>query len=54
MLGFLVFENKLKGDAYDTIERLKLSGIESKIITGDNIYIAIETAVRCSIIGRAE
>jgi magnesium-transporting ATPase (P-type) len=33
---------------------LKLSGIESKIITGDNIYIAIETAVRCSIIGRAE
>lgn len=32
------------------MERLKQSNIDTKIITGDNIYIAIETAIRCGIL----
>lgn len=54
MLGLLVFENKLKEDAWSTIEKLKEAGIESRMITGDNIYIAIETAMRCGILSRSQ
>ena len=36
------------------MERLKISNIEAKIITGDNIYIAIETAIRCGILSKSE
>lgn len=54
MLGLIAFENKLKQDARETIHRLELAGIKSKMITGDNVYIAIETAVRCGILGRKD
>lgn len=54
MLGMLVFENKLKPDASETITRLSLADIRSRMITGDNIYIAIETAMRCGILERRE
>lgn len=40
-LGLLVFENKLKSDSKNTIELLKEGAIDSRMITGDNIYIAI-------------
>lgn len=54
MLGLIAFENKLKHDARETIHRLELAGIQSKMITGDNVYIAIETAVRCGILERKD
>ena len=54
ILGFLVFENKLKSDASETIALLREANIESKIITGDNVYIAIETSIRCGILSRNE
>lgn len=54
MLGLIAFENKLKHDARETIHRLELAGIRSRMITGDNVYIAIETAVRCGILDRRD
>lgn len=54
MLGLISFENKLKHDARETIHRLDLAGIRSRMITGDNVYIAIETAVRCGILERRD
>ena len=52
LIGLLVFENKLKEDAVATIEHLNHANISPRIITGDNIYIAIETAMRCGILTR--
>ena len=40
-LGLIAFENKLKSDTRETIDRLVESDIEPKMITGDNIYIAV-------------
>lgn len=54
MLGLIAFENKLKPDAGETIRRLELAGIGARMITGDNIYIAIETAMRCGILARKD
>lgn len=48
-MGLLAFENKVKEEANDTFQRMKESNIECKMITGDNIFIAIETAVRCGL-----
>ena len=52
ILGLLVFENKLKKDSASTISLLSEAAIESRMITGDNVYIAIETAIRCGILNR--
>ena len=41
LLGLVAFENKLKDDTEETINRLTNANIESKMITGDNIYIAV-------------
>lgn len=49
-MGLVAFENKLKHDTRETIDRLVLAGIEPKIITGDNIFIAVETGVRAGVI----
>lgn len=53
MLGLLVFENKLKPDAREIMEKLQIAEIHPRMITGDNIYIAIETAMRCGILERS-
>ena len=50
LLGLVAFENKLKDDTEETINRLTNANIESKMITGDNIYIAVETARRAGIL----
>jgi magnesium-transporting ATPase (P-type) len=42
----------LKHDSASTIALLSEAGIESRMITGDNIYIAIETSIRCGILAR--
>ena len=49
-LGLVGFDNKLKTDANETMNKLFESNIEPKMITGDNIFIGIETAVRSGII----
>ena len=46
LMGIVTFDNSLKEDCVQTIQSLKEADIEAKIITGDNIYIAIETAMR--------
>ena len=53
-LGLIAFENKVKEEVGETMEKLSASNIDKKIITGDNIYIAVETAMRCGIIGKDE
>lgn len=50
-LGLIAFENRLKVDTWLTLHRLIKSNIEPKMITGDNIYIAVETARRAGILG---
>ena len=46
----LAFDNKVKEEAAELIQKLEVANIESRIITGDNIYVAIETAMRCGIL----
>jgi P-type E1-E2 ATPase len=41
MLGLVTFDNRLKDDTIETIKRLVNAQIEVKVITGDNIYIAV-------------
>lgn len=49
-LGLIAFENNLKNETVEAMERLRASGISSKMITGDNGFIAVETARRAGII----
>ena len=53
-LGLVAFENKLKDDTVQTIEDLHRANVEPKMITGDNIYIAVETGMRSRIIEKDE
>ena len=50
ILGLVAFENKLKSDARELIQRLRTANIDTKMITGDSIYVAAETAIRSGII----
>jgi P-type E1-E2 ATPase len=50
MIGLVTFDNKLKDDTIQTITNLREAEIKTKIITGDNIYIAVETAIRSGIL----
>lgn len=54
MLGLVTFDNKLKHDTVETIQKLTDANIEVKVITGDNIYIAVETAIRTKILVEEE
>lgn len=53
-MGLAAFENKLKVDTRSTIDKLNESDIESKMITGDNIFIAVETGFRAGILRENE
>jgi P-type E1-E2 ATPase len=53
-LGLVAFENKLKNDTRVTMDRLIESDIEPKMITGDNIFIAVETGFRAGILKEDE
>ena len=46
----LAFENRVKGEAREAFQRMRESNIECKMITGDNIFVAIDTAVRCGLL----
>ena len=44
MLGLATFANRLKDDAASTLRGLAECQIDCKIITGDNIYLGVQTA----------
>ncbi|KAI4238751.1 MAG: hypothetical protein LQ349_000862 [Xanthoria aureola] len=52
LIGFIVFENKLKAASTETIEILEKAGIRQVMCTGDNILTAISVARECSLIDR--
>ena len=52
VIGFIVFENKLKVATTETIETLEQAGIRQIMCTGDNILTAISVARECSLIDR--
>jgi len=44
ILGVVTFINQLKRDAIQTISTLAEAEINTKIITGDNIFLGVQTA----------
>lgn len=50
ILGVITFVNLLKSDAKETIDLLTTNEINTKIITGDNIYLGIQTAIETGMI----
>jgi predicted P-type ATPase len=52
-VGLLIFENPLKSEALTTIETLSNANIRSVIITGDNIYTAINVSKQLRLITSA-
>ncbi|KAK5233806.1 hypothetical protein LTR47_004924 [Exophiala xenobiotica] len=54
LLGFIVFENKLKDITAEVIEELNEARIRNVMCTGDNILTAISVARECELIDRDE
>jgi P-type E1-E2 ATPase len=53
MLGLASFLNKLKDDTVEVIHRLRTEvGLSIKMITGDNIFTAVQTAFKSGIISK--
>ena len=50
ILGLATFHNKLKEDTISTIESLSEAEVDTKMITGDQIYLAVKTAFMSGII----
>ena len=50
ILGVVTFVNQLKHDAVETIAALSHADINTKIITGDNIYLGVQTALMTGMI----
>jgi magnesium-transporting ATPase (P-type) len=50
ILGLVTFVNLLKEDAQSTIQALTESEINTKIITGDNIFLGVQTALMTGMI----
>ena len=46
----VTFANSLKPDAASIISTLQGANIKTKMITGDNIYVAIQTALSLEIV----
>ena len=44
ILGVVTFINLIKTDARETVDTLTNCDISTKIITGDNIFLGIQTA----------
>ncbi|KAL8449334.1 hypothetical protein Emed_003215 [Eimeria media] len=53
-LGLFVFENKLKGDAKETISALREAHIDIRILTGDSPHTAIGVAADCGVLDSKE
>ncbi|KIX10370.1 uncharacterized protein Z518_01452 [Rhinocladiella mackenziei CBS 650.93] len=54
LIGFIIFENKLKAITTEIIEELNGARIRNVMCTGDNILTAISVARECGIIDRNE
>ncbi|KIV85541.1 hypothetical protein, variant 1 [Exophiala sideris] len=54
LIGFIVFENKLKDITTEIIEELNEARIRNIMCTGDNILTAISVARECGLINRDE
>jgi len=52
LIGFIVFENKLKEITTEIIEELNAAKIRTVMCTGDNILTAISVARECDLINR--
>ncbi|KAK5061350.1 hypothetical protein LTR84_007892 [Exophiala bonariae] len=52
LIGFIVFENKLKDITTEIIEELNEARIRNVMCTGDNILTAISVARECALIDR--
>lgn len=50
LLGVVTFVNSLKEDAESTIKTLTENDINTKIITGDNIFLGVQTALTTGMI----
>lgn len=50
-IGFIVFENKLKGSTTKTIEQLTNADLRTIMCTGDNVLTAVSVGKECKIIG---
>lgn len=51
MLGLVSFINKLKEESTSVIDRLRREvQVDVKMITGDNIYTAVQTAFKAGLI----
>lgn len=48
--GVVTFINELKTDAIETIATLSSAKINTKIITGDNIFLGVQTALSTGMI----
>ncbi|KAL8914093.1 MAG: hypothetical protein Q9171_001209 [Xanthocarpia ochracea] len=52
LIGFIIFENKLKAATAETIKQLENAAIRQIMCTGDNILTAVSVARECSLIDR--
>jgi cation-transporting P-type ATPase 13A2 len=52
LIGFIIFENKLKEITTEVIQELNEASIRNIMCTGDNILTAISVARECSLIDR--
>lgn len=50
ILGVVTFANQLKTDAKSTVSALAQCDINAKIITGDNIFLGVQTALAVGMI----
>ena len=50
ILGVVTFVNLLKEDTKATLELVRECQISAKIITGDNIFLAVKTAIMSGIL----
>lgn len=48
--AFLAMENKLKSDTTEVIKKLSDSGLDLKVISGDNPLTTIQCARECNIL----
>lgn len=54
MLGVVTFSNALKDDTLHTISTLQRCGINTRMITGDNVFVAVEVAFQSGILDQQE
>lgn len=50
IIGLVTFMNSLKEDAQETVSALTAAEINTKIITGDNIFLGVQTALEVGMI----